>query len=120
MTTESELARLYRDEGQRLRDEAQADRKAAEQARQAAEYERGQAEHRLRTAASTEAGVSARERKLRDELNEPALLAREQAATKALADAKALVAEYDKAKHAAAIALQQINEREAATREKVV
>ena len=101
----------FRAEGLRLHAEAEALRKQAAEDRAAAEYERGQAQHRLNTVQATEAGISARERKL-VELQEPAFLEREAAAAKALADAKALMASYQRDKHAAAIALQQIDARE--------
>jgi hypothetical protein len=57
-----------------------------------------------------------RERKLK-ELGEPALVAREKAADAKLKAAQELLASYDKDKHAAAISLNQINERERAERE---
>jgi hypothetical protein len=91
-----------RAEAARLAEEAAADRKAAAEDRAAAEYERGQAEHRLRTVMATERGIAEREQKLK-ELGEPQLVAREKAADAKLAEAKALMADYDAAKHGAAI-----------------
>jgi hypothetical protein len=102
-------------EARRLRDEAAADRKAAAADREAAAVDRAQIEHRHREIMQTEAGIRKREEALR-KAGEPEFLAREKAAHKALADAKILMASYDKEKHAAAISLNQINEREKAER----
>ena len=107
-STELRLAKMYREEGDKLREQANADLEAAR-------YERGQADRNLREVQILEKSIAAREQKLR-ELGEPALVAREKAAAKALADAKALMASYDKDRHAAAIALQQIDAREKAER----
>jgi peroxiredoxin len=100
----------------RLRAEAAEDRKAVAADRERAEYQYGQAEHRLATVAQMERSIAARERWLEqhDEAKVRALVA---AADKALADAKALKADYDAAKHSAARALVEINEREKAERE---
>jgi hypothetical protein len=91
--------------------EAEQMKKAAEQDRAAAEYERGQIEHAKRTMEQSERSMAARERWLEqhDEAKVCAIVAD---ADKKLADAKALLASYDKEKHAAAISLNQINERE--------
>jgi len=105
-SVELRLARAYRDEGERLR-------KAAEQDLEAARYERGQAEHRLHTMEQMERSISERERKLK-ELGEPELVAREKAAADKLKQAQQLMKAYDADRHGAAIALQQINEREKA------
>ena len=102
-------------EAERMRDEAAADRKAAAADREAAEYARGQAEHRHREIMQTEASIAKREQALK-QAGEPEFLARMAAADKALAEAKALKADYDAANHGAAIALVQINEREKAER----
>ena len=93
--------------------EAEKLKKAAEQDRAAAEYERGQADFRQRTAEDHNRAAGERVRWLEqhDEARVRALVA---AADKALAEARALKADYDAAKHGAAIALQQINEREKA------
>jgi hypothetical protein len=91
--------------------EAEKLKKAAEQDRAAAEYQLGQVDHRLRTMEQLERSIAARERKLK-ELGEPEFVAREKAAEAKLAEAKALMATYSNDRHAAAIALTQINERE--------
>jgi hypothetical protein len=106
--TELQQARAV---AERLAQEAAADRKAAAADREAAAYDRGQAEHRLRTAEATLRAAEECKRWLEqhDEARVRAIVA---AADKALAEAKALKADYDAAKHGAAIALQQINERE--------
>ena len=91
--------------------EAAATKKAAEQDLEAARYERGQADRSLREIQTLEASIAKREQALK-QAGEPAFLARMAAADKALADAKKLMADYDKEKHAAAISLNQINERE--------
>jgi hypothetical protein len=95
--------------------EAEQIKKAAERDLEAARYERGQIEHAKRTMEQLEASISRREEALR-KAGEPEFIARVAAADKALAEAKALKADYDAAKHGAAIALQQINEREKAER----
>jgi hypothetical protein len=101
-------AKAYRDEGDKLRKQADAD---LENAR----YERGQVEHAKRTMEQLEASISRREEALR-KAGEPEFIARVAAADKALAEAKALKADYDAAKHGAARALVEINEREKAER----
>ena len=88
-------AKRLRAEAQRLRDEAaehnaQADRKLRD-----GNYALGQAEHRHRLIADLERSVAQREAKL-VELGEGKLLEREK-----LAEAKALMADYDKEKYAA-------------------
>ena len=102
-------------EAQRLRDEAAADRKAAAADREAAEYALGQAEHRLRTAEDHNRAAAECKRWLEqhDEAKVRALVA---AADDKLKQAQELMASYDAAKHGAAIALVQINEREKAER----
>jgi hypothetical protein len=99
--------------------EAERMKKAAEQDRAAAEYERGQIEHAKRIMEQTERSLAARERKLK-ELGDPELVAREKAAEAKLTEAKALLSQYSADRHAAAIALQQINEREQAERSEAV
>jgi hypothetical protein len=91
--------------------EAEQIKKAAEQDLEAARYERGQAEHRLRTTEQLEASITRREQKLK-ELNEDALLAREQAAAAKLKEAQELLGQYNSDRHSAMQALSQINERE--------
>jgi hypothetical protein len=95
--------------------EAEQIKKAAEQDRAAAEYDRGQADHRLRTMEQLERSITAREQWLaqHDEAKVRAIVA---AADDKLKQAQELMASYDAAKHGAAIALQQINERETAER----
>ncbi|MGA8699651.1 MAG: hypothetical protein WB689_38670 [Xanthobacteraceae bacterium] len=100
-------------EALRMRSEAEALRKQAAEDRAAADYALGQAQHRLKTVQATEAGISGRERKL-VELQEPAFLAREQAAADKLAQAQALMAQWNAVKHGAAQALIDINKRDAA------
>jgi hypothetical protein len=95
------------------RDEAEQHRKAAAADLEKATYERGQIEHAKRIMEQTERSIAAREQHLK-ELGEPELVAREQAAETKLAEAKTLLAQYQADRHAAAIALQQINEREQA------
>jgi hypothetical protein len=102
------LAMKFRAEGEALRKQAAADLEAAR-------YEHEMAERRHRDVAELEANISRREAKLK-ELGEAKLVVREKAAEQKLAEAKALKADYDAAKHGAAIALQQINEREKAER----
>jgi hypothetical protein len=63
-----------------------------------------------------DASIRRREEALR-QAGEPEFLARMAAADKALAEAKALKADYDAAKHGAARALIAIDERERAERE---
>jgi hypothetical protein len=91
--------------------EAEQLKKAAEKDRAAAEYELGQIEHRHRELMRLEASITRREQALK-QAGEPAFLARMAAADKALAEAKAIKADYDAAKHGAARALVEINERE--------
>jgi hypothetical protein len=91
--------------------EAAAMKKAAEADLQKAEYARGQADRSLREIQVLEKSIAQREQALK-QAGEPAFLARVAAADKALADAKELMKAYDKEKHAAAISLNQINERE--------
>jgi hypothetical protein len=104
-----------RAEAQRLRDEAAELNATADRKLRDGNYALGQARHRLDTVAQMERSIAAREQKLK-ELGEPELVAREKAAEAKLAEAKALMADYDAAKHGAAIALVQINEREKAER----
>jgi hypothetical protein len=103
-STELRLARAYRDEAEQIK-------KAAEQDRTAAEYERGQAEHRLRAAEDNLRAAAECKRWLEqhDEAKVRAIVA---AADDKLKQAQELMASYDAAKHGAAIALVQINERE--------
>jgi hypothetical protein len=103
-STELRLARAYRDEAEQIK-------KAAEQDLEAARYERGQADRSLREIQVLEASIAKREQALK-QAGEPEFLARLAAADKALAEAKALRADYDAAKHGAARALVEINERE--------
>jgi hypothetical protein len=97
------------------RDEAAADRKAAAADLEAARTERAHIERRHRDIAELEANISRREAKLK-ELGEAEFVAREKAADAKLKEAQQLMKDYDASKHGAAIALQQINEREKAER----
>jgi hypothetical protein len=103
-SAELRLAKIYREEGEQLRKEATADLEAAR-------YERGQIEHAKRAMEQLDASIRRREEALRS-AGEPEFLARMAAADKALAEAKAIKADYDSAKHGAARALVEINERE--------
>jgi hypothetical protein len=91
--------------------EAAAMKKAGEQDLEAARYERGQAERSLREKQILEASIARREEALR-KAGEPEFLAREKAAHKALADAKALMASFDKERHAAAININHLIEHD--------
>jgi hypothetical protein len=84
--------------------EAATMKKAAEADLQKAEYARGQADRSLREIQVLEASIAKREQALK-QAGEAAFLARIAAADKALAEARA-------AKHGAARALVEINERE--------
>jgi hypothetical protein len=110
----TELQQMHA-EALRMRDEAAADRKAAAADRETAEYERGQAARDRREIADIEKSVAKREKALK-QAGEPAFLERVAAADKALAEAKALKADYDAAKHGAMLALQSIDAREKAER----
>jgi hypothetical protein len=105
-STELRLAKLYREEGDKLREQANADLEAAK-------YERGQAEHRLAIVAQMERSIAARERWLEqhDEAKVRAVVA---AADDKLKQAQELMAQYRADYHQAAISLNQINEREKA------
>jgi hypothetical protein len=111
MTGDSEL-----ETAQRLRDEAAEDRKAAAADREAAATDRAQIEHRHRQMEQLEQNIAAREKALK-QAGEPEFIRRGQEAAKALADARALMASYDKDRHSAMIALQSIDTRERAERE---
>jgi hypothetical protein len=91
--------------------EAEQIKKAAERDLGAARYERGQIEHAKRTMEQLDASIRRREEALR-KAGEPEFVARMAAADKALAEAKAIKADYDATKHGAARALVEINERE--------
>jgi len=93
--------------------EAEKLKKAAEQDRAAAEYERGQADFRQRTAEDHNRAAGERVRWL-EEHDEAKVRAIVAAADDKLKQAQELMASYDAAKHGAAIALVQINEREQA------
>ena len=110
--TELQQARAV---AERLAQEAATDRKAAAEDRKAAEYERGQADFRQRTAEDHNRAAGERVRWLEehDETKVRALVA---AAEQKLADAKALMADYDAARHGAMISLQRIDAREQAER----
>ena len=100
----TELAVRFRNEGEVLRKQAAADLEAAQ-------TERAHIERRHHDIAELEKNISRREEHLR-QLGEPAFLEREAAAADKLAKAEALMASYQRDKHAAAIALQQIDARE--------
>jgi hypothetical protein len=108
-STELRLAKMYREEGDKLREQANADLEAAR-------YERGQAEHAKRLTEQMERSIAAREQKLK-ELGEPELVAREQA----VAEREQAVAEreqaFDKGKYEALINLNQSFERDKRERE---
>jgi hypothetical protein len=99
------VAKAYRAEAEQIK-------RAAEQDLEAARYERGQIEHAKRAMEQLEASIVKREQALK-QAGEPEFVARlAAAADKALAEAKAIKADYDAIKHGAAQALVEINERE--------
>jgi hypothetical protein len=108
MTAEMQIAKAYRDEGDQLRKQATAELNEARELRDAAARDR-------RDIAEAEAAISRRELRLA-QMNEGALIEREKIVAAKLAEAKALLAQYSADRHGAAIALQQINERELAER----
>jgi len=108
MTAEMQIAKAYRDEGDQLRKQATAELNEARELRDQAARDR-------RDIAEAEAAITRRELRLA-QLNEAALIEREKAVAAKLAEAKAMLATYNNDRHAAAIALQQINEREQAER----
>ena len=107
-SAELRLAKAYREEAEEIK-------KSAEQTLAQAEYERGQAEHARRTAEDHNRAAAECKRWLEqhDEAKVRAIVA---AADDKLKQAQELMASYDAAKHGAAIALVQINERERAER----
>jgi hypothetical protein len=105
-STELRLARAYRDEAEQIK-------KAAEQDLEAARYERGQAEHAKRTAEDHHR-AAAEDKQWLEQHDEAKVRAIVAAADAKLAEAKDLMSRYDADRHGAAIALQQINEREQA------
>ena len=106
MTSDDELK-----SAQRLRDEAEAKLRQATEKEQRAEYLIGQAEHRRREIAQIEASVAQREQRLTAG-GIADLDRREKAAAKALADAKALMADFNKERHEAAVNLNWLIERD--------
>jgi hypothetical protein len=108
MPAEMAAAKAFRDEGAELRKQATAELNEARELRDQAARDR-------KDIAEAEAAISRRELRL-TQLNEAKLVESEQAAAAKLAEAKALLATYNNDRHAAAIALQQINEREKAER----
>jgi hypothetical protein len=97
-----------------MRDEAFEFRAEADRKLAAADYALGQSEHRRREIADFEKSIVLREARLLNELGEAQLLAREKAAEAKLAEAKELMADYDKQKHAAAININQLIEHDRA------
>ena len=108
--SELEAARAV---AERLAQEAATDRKAAAADRESAAYDRGQAEHRLRTAEATLRAVQEREQWLEqhDEARVRAIVVE---AEQKLAEAKAVMADFNSTRHGAARALIEIDKREAA------
>jgi hypothetical protein len=104
-SAELKLAKKIRAEAEQLKKSAPADLEAAKD-------EHARAARCLRDTAELERNIAAREHRLKTELAEDVLRAREAAAAAKLAEAKDLMSRYDNDKHGAAIALQQINERE--------
>jgi hypothetical protein len=98
-------------EAQRLRDEATELNATADIKLRDGNYALGQARHRHKEISDMERSISERERKLK-ELGEPEFVAREQAAEAKLAEAKALMADFDRERHAAAINLNQLIEHD--------
>jgi hypothetical protein len=103
-SAELRLAKKIRAEGEQLKQSAAAD---LEQAR----YERGQVEHARRLMEQTEKLITEREQRLL-QLGEPQLVEREQAAEQKLAEAKALLAEFNTTKNEAYHAFIAIDRRE--------
>src|SRR6516225_9060563 len=103
MIAEMKIAKAYRDEGDQLRKQATAELNEARELRDRSARDR-------QDIAEAEAAISRRERRLA-QLNEAALIEREQAVAAKLAEAKALLAQYSADRHGAAIALQQIDAR---------
>jgi|SRR6516225_5697119 hypothetical protein len=108
MTAEMQIAKAYRDEGDLLRKQATAELNEARELRDQAARDR-------RDIAEAEAAISRRELRLA-QLNETDLVSREKVAEAKLTEARNLLAQYSADGHGAAIALQQINEREKAER----
>jgi hypothetical protein len=104
-------AKRLQAEAQRLRDEAAELNATADRKLRDGNYALGQARHTEAIVAQTERSISAREQKLK-ELGEDTLLAREQAADAKLAEAKALMAEFNNTRHEAAINLNQLIEHD--------
>jgi hypothetical protein len=100
-----------RAEAQRLRDEAAEFNAEADRKLRDANYLFGQADHRRREIADFERSIAQREARLL-ELEEPKLLAREQAAAEKLKQAEELMASVDKEKHAAAININRLIEHD--------
>jgi hypothetical protein len=117
ITTESMVARKFRAEALASLATANEYRAAAEKDRQAAEYERGQVEHAKREMQALSAGLAKREAEVvRREREQAAIIAAEQNAVAARDEARALLAQYSADKHAAAKALQAIDQREQAAK----
>jgi hypothetical protein len=108
LTAEMKIAKACRDEGDQLRKQATAELNEARELRDQAARDR-------RDIAAAEAAITRRELRLA-QMNEADLVAREKAVVAKLKEVQALMKDYDSAKHGAAIALQQINEREKAER----
>jgi hypothetical protein len=96
--------------------EAEKMKKAAEQSQAAAEYAQGQAERSLREIQVLEASIAKREQALK-QAGEAEFVAREKAADAKLKEAQEVMKDYSAAKHGAARAIVEINEREKAERE---
>jgi hypothetical protein len=92
-----------RAEAERLNREAAEYHAAAEKKLADANYALGQSEHRRREIAEIEKSVAERERRLA-QLNETDFIAREKAAEQKLAEAKALLAEFNNTRHEARLA----------------
>ena len=101
----------HKAECQRLRDEAAELNATADRKLRDGNYALGQARHRHKEIADMERSISEREQKLK-ELGEAKFLEREQAAAIKLAEAKALMADFDRERHAAAINLNQLIEHD--------
>ena len=109
MPAEMAAAKAFRDEGAELRKQATAELNEARELRD-------QAARGRRDIAEAEAAITRRELRLA-QLNEAALIEREKAVAAKLAEAKAMLATYNNDRHAAALALKAIDERERAERE---
>jgi hypothetical protein len=105
-----EAKRLHAEAERKLAEAAELNARADTKLRDGL-YALGQARHTQATVAQMERSIAAREQKLKA-LGEPEFLAREQAADAKLKEVQEVMKDYNAAKHGAARALVEINERE--------